>query len=97
MNEAKILDQLTELAELNRINGIVPKGQEAEFLRVAAELMIADELQQIRKGICYSSDTEIPSLTESLVSLNENLNSIRLNLIAIEEIYSKEHAARFFY
>lgn len=80
MRIEKILDAVSDAAELNRLNGIVKDGQEGQFLIAAALFGIEDELTQIRKGICYSSDTEIPSLTETTVNTEECMNDIKWSI-----------------
>lgn len=74
MNEAKILDQLTDLAELNRINGIVPTGQEAQFLIATVLLEIRDELEKIKESINASADADCITETNDSAS-NEVLSS----------------------
>lgn len=68
MNEAKILDQLTDLAELNRINGIVPTGQESQFLIATVLLEIRDELEKIREKIQITADADFTTDTNESFS-----------------------------
>lgn len=86
MNTTKLLDTVTDTMELNRLNGILPEGQEGQFLIAAALFGIEEELKQRRLWQEENTDTII-----------ESLQCIAWDIDKISDIKGKEHDSVFRY
>lgn len=67
MDNSKLLDALADVAELNRLNGIVPEGQEGQLLMAAGLYAVADAINELTTAFKYSgANTGHLSIGESL-------------------------------
>lgn len=77
MNTSKLLDDLSGIAEMNRLNGIVPKGQEGQLLISAGLMAVADSIADLTTAFKYSgADTGHLSIGESLDVIADSVKSI---------------------
>ena len=51
MDIVQLQDALTEVAELNRLNGIVPEGQEGQVLISAGLLAVAQSIDKLTTSL----------------------------------------------
>lgn len=67
MDNSKLLDALSDIAELNRLNGIVPEGQEGQLLISAGLMAVAGAVEDLTTAFKYSgTSTSHLSIGESL-------------------------------
>lgn len=67
MDNSKLLDALSDIAELNRLNGIAPEGQEGQLLMAAGLLAVADAINDLTTAFKYSgTSTGHLSIGESM-------------------------------
>lgn len=77
MNTSKLLDDLSEVAEMNRLNGIVPEGQEGQLLISAGLMAVADSIADLTTAFKYSgADTGHLSIGESLDVIADSIKNM---------------------
>ena len=77
MDNSKLLDVLAEVAELNRLNGITPEGQEGQLLISAGLMAVADAINDMTTAFKYSgADTDHLSIGESLDVIADSVKNM---------------------
>lgn len=79
MDNSKLLDVLSEVAEMNRLNGIVPEGQEGQLLISAGLMAVADAIGDLTTAFKYSgAETGHLSIGESLDIIADSVKNMEL-------------------
>ena len=79
MDNTRIMDALADVAELNRLNKVVPREQAGQLLISAGLMAVADSIDNLATAFKYSgADTGHLSIGESLDSIADTIKDIRM-------------------